>query len=100
MQSTETENRKSRSFDSKPSISTHYLHFYSISCIHNQRSNFIAYTSFCFIRYKTDELIEKLEKLRNFLLKTKDLNQIVLRKGIFTSNKAPFVWQKGTWIIQ
>ena len=30
----------------------------------------------------------------------KELNQIILGKGLFTSIKGYFVWQKGTWTIQ
>ena len=46
--------------------------------------------SLCLIGHKTDQLNKKCEKLRNGLLKLKELNQIVFRKELFTSNKGPF----------
>ena len=49
----------------------HYVHFYSVSCIHNHRSNFMAYTSLYLIQHKTDQLNDKYEKLRNCLFKMK-----------------------------
>ena len=35
-------------------FSTHYKHFYLISCFHNQRSYFVAYTLLRLISHKTD----------------------------------------------
>lgn len=45
--------------------------------------------SLCLIGHKTDQLNKKCEKLRNGLLKLKELNQIVFRKGLCTSIYGP-----------
>ena len=53
--------------------------------------------SLCLIGHKTDQLNKKCEKLRNGLLKLKELNQIVFRKELFTSNKGPFDKTAPAW---
>ena len=88
-------------------FSTYYLHIYLISCFHNQHSYFAAYTPLRLMFYKTDmrnlwqtHFKRKYEKLMNYLFKMKEMNEIVLGKGLFSSKKGNFVWQKGTWIVK
>ena len=56
-------------------LSTHYVHFYLISCFDDQCSDFIAYTSLSYvIKQICDNFfsVQKYEKLRNCLFKTKN----------------------------
>ena len=71
-------------------FSTQYKHF-SINVL-----IFIAYKSLCLVSQKTDKNIsnEKYAKLRN-LSKIKELDQIVLRKGLFPSIKGHLCLTKG-----
>ena len=41
-------------FNYKSLISTHYAHFYLLSCCHDQSSYFIAYTLLCLLNHKID----------------------------------------------
>ena len=59
----------------------HYVHIYFISCFRYQCSRFTVYTPTC------EKNISKGEKLRNYLLKIKELNEIVSWKWAFNLSK-------------
>ena len=72
----------------------YYKHFFLISCFHDQRSQFYSITSLCLIVIKVvfekcekNISSEKQAKLRNYISKTKEMDQIVLQKGLFASIK-------------
>ena len=84
----------------------HHKHFYLISCFHDQCSQF---SRICIImsdscktameKYK-DISNKNYAKLMGYLFKMKELEQIVLQKGFFTSIKGHLCLSNGTWIIQ
>ena len=62
-------------------FSVQYVHFYPIYCFRNQRSDFIA------LRHNVSYDIKQTCKTNKNMN-----NQMVLREGLFTSIKDPFVW--------
>ena len=70
---------------------TQYIHFYSISCLNDQGFHFYSIYVICLISHKIDmqkmwwEYFKlRVCKIRNYLSKTKELDQIVLQKWLFT----------------
>ena len=75
-------------------FSADYVYIYLIYCLYDQYSYFehIRYYVLCVIKqtyeiYDKNISKEKYEKLRKYLLKTKEFNENIIGKGFITSIK-------------
>ena len=82
-------------------FSADFVHIYLIYCLYDQYSYFehIRYYVLCVIKqtyeiYDKNISKEKYEKLRKYLLKTKEFNENILGKGFITSIKGGTLFGK------
>ena len=77
------------------------VHFYLVSCCHDQRSHFAAHT--CVIKEAIWSIYfkHKKKKIKKEIiyLKWKDLHELFQENGALLQFKGPIVWRKGTWIV-